>query len=413
MGLLTNETLLKTLDRRLACASSVDVAVAWATRGPALDRLVAFADRRNRDAVRAVVGTWSHITDPQVLELLDRSCRLHIVCGEYAHFHPKYYRFNNGTRAWVWIGSANLTHGGFSDNTELVFETEGDAADRAWFDAIFREPTADNRLLIAEYRARLNRTAGKGEVGDRHREVAEMPEGGHPIGLIKGRLLTWPGYLSALRTCDRVLRTLSARPGRRPFAVYSLPVGYLATIAAGNRALAQEDWSYFAPRDQHAILGIEFEGHDYGHLGCMRRAGEANDCFTIDTPAHVGTRRRIRDALADFAAGAPANLPEAGQRCIDTLRRIDGVGVGVASRLMALSVPDRAIAVNGGSRAGLEALTGIPAVELGAGREYNRLLAWLQRQPWHGSLEPKDDFERQLWRCRAALLDAFVAGYGG
>ena len=92
---------------------------------------------------------------------------------------------------------------------------------------------------------------------------------------------------------------------------------------------------------------------------------------------------------------------------------LDGVGIGVATRLMALYAPDCAISVNSNSRPGLEALTNgkVSAADLAAGRDYDRLLAWLQAQRWYGSAEPPGLFEATAWRYRAALIDPFVAGY--
>jgi HKD family nuclease len=411
MALLTKGTLLDSLDRRLACASSVDLAVAWVTKGPALDRLIDFAKSRRPEDVRAIVGTWSHITDPDELERLDRHCRLRIMSGEFSHFHPKYYRFNNGTGAHVWIGSANLTVGGFLENTELVYETEGSAADKAWFDAMFAERTAGNDLLIAEYRARLKRNGANGgnAYGRGHCDV-ENRAAGRRIDLLRSRSLCWAGYVQALRQCDGMLRAEAKRDAKSPFSIYSLPVGYLATIAEGGAALHQADWHRFSRRGRQAILGlIDDKGDDLGHLGSLQAAGWAKHLFLADEPDQLEKRSKIQKALAAFFAEAPSNLPAAGQACHDRLCEIQGIGTTAATRLMALYAPAHAISVTSNSQRGLAELSGLPAGQLG--NRYGDLLAWLKRQPWFGSLEPQDPFERRLWEGRAALVDAFVVGY--
>ena len=409
MGLLTKETLLPTLDQRLATASSVDVAVAWATNGPALDRLIDFARRRRREDVRVIVGTWNETTDPDSLERLDKHCDLHVIPGEYAHFHPKYYRFNNCTTSFVWIGSANLTTSGFTENTELVFETEGSQADKDWFDSLFGAPTADNALLIAEYRARWRRGAINGRLQQSDHALAHCD---HPLELLLGRALTWAGFVAALRRCDFVMRAVTEQPGQHPSSIYSLRTSYLATLMAGHQALRRQDWSSFTPRDQHALLGLAYQGHDYSHMGGLRHAVEAKAYFAVDAQPHAEIRRHIKATLDAFDAGAPANLPDSGQRCVEQLRRIPGIGVAAATRLMALFAPGRAISVNPSNCSGLEALSGVPAARLQNGQDYDRLLAWLQRQVWYGSEPPKDPFEQRLWHDRAALVDAFAAGYG-
>jgi hypothetical protein len=207
-----------------------------------------------------------------------------------------------------------------------------------------------------------------------------------------------------------MLRAEAKREGKQPFSIYSLPVGYLATIAEGRAALHQADWSGFSRRGRQAILGlVDDAGDDLGQLGTLQAAGRVMRLFLADEPDQWEKRRHIQAALAAFAANAPANLSAAGQACQDRLCEVPGIGTGAATRLMALYAPAHAISVTNASRDGLAELSGLPAGQLG--NRYGDLLAWLKRQPWFGSLEPQDPFERRLWEGRAALVDAFVVGY--
>jgi hypothetical protein len=73
---------------------------------------------------------------------------------------------------------------------------------------------------------------------------------------------------------------------------------------------------------------------------------------------------------------------------------------------MALARPDYFVVVNAKSRSWLSEVTGLRLT--GKKRSYQKLIDWVCKQPWHASVEPKDEWEKSIWRVRAALLDAFA-----
>ena len=97
----------------------------------------------------------------------------------------------------------------------------------------------------------------------------------------------------------------------------------------------------------------------------------------------------------------------------------NGFGPGAATRLLTLARPDRFVSVNGQSAAELARLSGehdnpaLLAADQKARDEwvrenYAELLTWVYDQPWFKEPEPDEPLERPIWKCRVALLDAFV-----
>ena len=84
------------------------------------------------------------------------------------------------------------------------------------------------------------------------------------------------------------------------------------------------------------------------------------------------------------------------------------MGYGTATLLLTLARPDRLLSLNGASKKGLGALSGLRYSTLGQPENYRKLLQWLYKQPWYKGGEPRDEDLAAIWRVRAALVDSFV-----
>jgi len=120
--LLTHDTLSNRLDEHLKNSDRMDLAVAWAADCDALARLCEFA--KNGGTLRAIVGIWGNATHPNALRSIQRCAQLRIVPD--SRFHPKFYLFHQPHHRIGWIGSANLTRGGFEQNEELIYAFSDD-----------------------------------------------------------------------------------------------------------------------------------------------------------------------------------------------------------------------------------------------------------------------------------------------
>jgi HKD family nuclease len=125
MPLLDTDDLSFRFDELLKSATSVDIAVAWITSCGELDRLCAVASTK---PVRVVVGLTGNATHPVALRTLRAAAAVRVGYGQPRTFHPKLYLFRSMGSTTAWIGSANLTTGGFALNCELVHEFSDDGA---------------------------------------------------------------------------------------------------------------------------------------------------------------------------------------------------------------------------------------------------------------------------------------------
>ena len=103
------------------------------------------------------------------------------------------------------------------------------------------------------------------------------------------------------------------------------------------------------------------------------------------------------DAYPDLAFDAYERMTE-----------LDGVGPGIATRLLSLARPDRFVSVNRGSRNRLAQYSGLKPGTLGTKGNYRKLLKFIYKQRWFLAPEPDNRLGASIWGMRAALLDCFT-----
>jgi len=120
---------------------------------------------------------------------------------------------------------------------------------------------------------------------------------------------------------------------------------------------------------------------------------------------HLTSIQRIVQGVVDEPGSA---FPEAAVRAYGQLGAIEGIGSGIATRLLALARPDRFVSLNGASKEGLARSFGVAPGTLSEPRSYGRLLNRLYSEAWYRDARPIDAREESIrWMC-AALLDCFV-----
>ena len=186
---------LKRFNANLERSERVDMAVAWATSGSALEWLEDAASRRGV-SVPAIVGTYGNATDPDALERLEHIGKPRLVSERGAMFHPKIYIFRGDQKSMAWIGSANFTRGGIEANEEAVFETTRIDSVSRWFTDRWRECGKLSPNAIADYRRRrrLNPPPRvlRGMTG-------KLSRGGNDRLAFLDQADDWSGHLAALR----------------------------------------------------------------------------------------------------------------------------------------------------------------------------------------------------------------------
>lgn len=400
--LLTRDTLINRLEHHLKTATQIDVAVAWASECDALRRLLEFVN--NGGSLRAIIGITGNATTPSALRSIQKCAQLRIPTGAKRLFHPKLYLFHAKTERISWVGSANLTRPGFQQNDELVFEfADDDNQAMRWFDTkwsmLGNDEDCDRTLKKYE------QTWQPPSALPRTPEPYERPVKTGEIYEVAGGLTDWDSFVRAVTEADRYWSVIweSERP------VTGDGTSWLETITRGHAVALRKDWDKLSEDDRRLLLGR----HPWGLLGSMGPAGRANKVFVQASQSNLRIRRIIRDALQPTIDADSIAFAKAACDFIEAVCEIDGFGGAIATRLLALARPDRAISVNNGSRVRLAQLTGLPKNSLNnvprrRRRSYLDLLQWFEGQGWYSSPSPRNAYERVLADARGALIDTLV-----
>jgi HKD family nuclease len=401
--------LSERFQENVECSTHVDIAVAWATKTPVLDRLVK-AVKENGVSLRIIVGTHGNATDPDILDRLNKIGELRIVPHRGPLFHPKVYIFHGEEDSIALIGSANFTNGGFGENIEAVFETKPSRSVRKWFNSQWKKcgKFPENKSKRSRSEA-IERYRRRRRLKPPSRILAEiigkpMRDPGNRLGYFD-QVQDWRGYVKALDQCQK---WWEGRP--EGWTVYDDTRSWTHTIEQVGLIATTDDWNDLTEDEIRQLLGRYNDGVlDSGLLGTMRP--KAVNVFRED----MELRQRLNDAVQTVVNAHPTDFPRVAVTAVDHITGEGDIGVGVATRILALARPDRVISLNGASGDGLEQI--FPGIDklnpakysygtvLG---HYGRFLGRLYEEPWFDSKKPRGAREQRLWSMRAALLDCFV-----
>ena len=347
---------------------------------------------------RIVVGLSNHFTDPITLRRLHESAALRVVPDTPPGiFHPKYYRFR-GEGTICWIGSANLTGGGFGGNDELVHEFDEDAGeDGSWFEMLWNLLDTDPEPVIADYEARYKppKPPPRRPHHDDEPDLVPMFSGG-----------TWLEFVAGLQSRDAYCHY-----HEYGWDVLGATHSYLHTILTGREVarLSAARWQSLSKRECYILRGHNTEDGGWGLLGTLKGAGKVSNAFNPARMPGVGpVRMQVRQQIQLVLDAADNEIADVAHSAVQAIRAIDGFGSAAATRLLTLARPDSLVSVNTESADGLGVLSGLPRTRDSLADHYGELLQWVYEQPWCNANQPHDPLERMIWNCRVALLDAFV-----
>lgn len=412
LNILPTEKLLPRLKELLATTTKIHMAMAWAGGHKAPKLIIDWAARQG-NVLQTIVGTTGTATSPEALRGFLRHGKLQLRPLKTERlFHPKLLIFHGNKTSFAWVGSANLTDGGFGANTEAVIELSGDISKiTKFFNALWKQGRLATEEDINEYEETrrdrlLKREASASSefiVYPSDRLDLLLPDAGHD----------WPSYLHALHDCDTLWHTSDW-----PHTIYSGEHNYLTAIGRIRSILAGLTDAPWDRDDIRQIFGYTTRNSEIDLdaryvLGAMHRP--YNRLLNTLTSPSLGTalRRRIVTGLASIRNAEPHRIPDMAEAFINGLR--DGQNTGldvwpsVSTRLLAITRPDVCVSSNRQSRTGLRRLFLVDRkVNLVTGAGYAELLRTIQTRPWWKSNAPPSGLEHRLWQHRAALLDAFV-----
>ena len=406
MSLIRGNRLLQRFGERLAEAIKVDIAVAWANSCDAVEALHKRIDEGI--AIRIAVGVSGNITSPTTLRRLQISAEQKRVELRIARlrqegiFHPKYFCFCGPGRTVCWVGSANLTRRGFGVNNELVHEFEDSAGEgRDWFESLWDSLKPEPGPAIDDYEKRWK---------PRKFIPRPRPSGGTPELVPLSNQSTWDDFVGGLRVRDDHCRSEKRIDEQgNSWDVLGLDHSYIHTISTGREVARLPDWGNLTQRECYILYGFDREEGTWGLLGSLRGAGRVARVFTRERMPGVGpVRMQIHRQVKQVLNATDNEVARIAHRAVQEIRSIEGFGAAAATRLLTLARPDCLVSVNNESAARLGALSGQPQTRDSLADNYVELLNWVYEQPWFHARQPDDPSEREIWNCRAALLDAFV-----
>ena len=399
MPLIASGQLLTRFVELLNASTHVDIAVAWVGPGLAVEALI---ERAERTEVRLAVGLSGNATEPATLRRLmeQENVQLRVAPAPRGGiFHPKFYRFRSPRSAICWIGSVNFTRRGFGANAELVKEfRDRENAGGTWFDALWQGLDADPGPAIDHYEEHYRPPRPGVYGGDGQNWQGELPN--------LGDIDTWADFVDGLHTLDDYCH-------HRGFSwdVLGDTFSYLHTIGAGRDVVRRGNWQRFTRHHRNVLLGLPQwdNGGSWGLLGNMGMARAAIGAFT--PPVNHGV---LNDVLVEVGTVVEhegenfAGFAEAAQEAMEGIMELQGFGPAVASRILTLARPDGLVSVNTASEDGLGAFADMQPAAQFLTENYEHLLETLYDTQWFQEPEPDNAFHREIWRCRAALVDAFV-----
>ena len=408
MPLIKGNLLLQRFAELANQSRRVDIAVAWATSCDAIDALA------ECDAdIRIVVGVSNNVTNPSTLRRLAEFAELRITPDEPSRiFHPKFYCFY-GERTVCWVGSANLTNGGFGGNVELVHEFEDNGNEyRAWFERLWETLYPDPMPAIREYESYYTPTKPKRRPQPKYPSIKrDLPS--------LADIVTWADFVEGLRAYNSYYRNQKYN-----FDVLGETHSWLHTIRTGRDVIRRNDWADLTQRECRILRGFtakdDVEGA-WGLLGDMSSSRQAS--FVLNNknmPDVRSDRQQIRDLIEPIVLIAD-NITDVAHMAVQAIRKVrrlegertkrQGIGPAATTRWLALACPDCLVSVNNASAPGLGEISGLPRNSEKLANVYSELLLWLQDRPWFNEFngqQPEDHWERVIWNCRAALVDVFV-----
>ena len=398
---LIEGNFLERFEQLASQAERIDVAVAWARRCKALEALA-----KSDAEIRIVVGLSGNVTCPKALCRMAEFAKLRVVPDKPRRiFHPKYFCFH-GEKTICWVGSVNLTHSAFEGNDELIHEFDDSTReDLNWFESLWRALDCEPGPLIDDYKERYEEARWE-----------PPPSGGTSEFMPLLNQSTWDDFVRGLQTCDYLCRSqkLTDKKGNR-WDILGRDHSYLDTISTGRKVARLPDWDNLKKSQCYILLGRDDDEGTWGLLGSIWPKGEIAKVFNPKRMPTVGpVREKILHYVKQVREATNNEIAHIAHEAVREIRwnddLLNGFGPSAATRLLTLARPDCLVSVNGKSAGGLAKLAGLErsTTPESLANNYEELLNWVHDQPWFKAPEPAVPRERELWKSRAALLDAFV-----
>lgn len=386
--IVQGQSLAETLIELIKKHTYFSFAVAWASAETDVFKII---KTNNKKIKNAVIGTHFYQTHPAVLESFAGSKKVRFVFQPQGVFHPKVYLLWSNSCWDLLIGSANLTAGALSQNSELMlYVSSGHDKGVALKNGVLKQIEAYWEMgevvtgdMAEKYRSlwmlqqsRLRRISGtysSNGIGTPpiHTEIMSM---------------SWSEYYRRVQAdpyhgyeprCDLLDLAHIAFKGSESFS--NMELGLRKTIAG-------------LPNDfnEHAGWFGSMKGSGYYHQAINNNdafISRALDCIPL---AGAVTRKCYDSYVEEFVRAFPNGRH----------------GVGTASRLLAFKRPDYFVCLDSKNKSNICKDFGIRPTGITYERYWGDLICRIHDSARWNSPEPKAQRERRVWKGRAAMLDA-------
>lgn len=363
--------------------SHLDVAVAWA--GNPVLTFPFKALQGNVKTIRTTVGTAFNQTHPDaIVWLKENKADVRVVRDSVGLFHPKVYLFRDGECFALFVGSSNLTYGGFRSNSEVNCLIEGPNVpdDIAILQRTLDEWRSDEFSFVpssqwlTEYRKRY--MSRPPQAASQSMSAASWL-----------READWDAYYAGVLTKLRDL-------GRSV-------QGYHDVLDAA-RELLPVPWSvtYFDDIERRRLIG------GIGKYGWLGHVSASISFKSMVAKGPVESWRTITTALNSIAE---MDEPLDWRRLEKQLVRLRSLGptMNVWGRLLCLVRPDLYCTVSNESvRTTLSLMAGVPRTRFSEPGGYVKLIELIHSLPWFNSKSPSTPEESAVWRRRVGFLDGVL-----
>lgn len=391
--LTTSIELNTAFDRCSREYSRLHLAVAWCGSPDAAPIFKSL--KRVSGELTATIGVAFSHTHPTAIDWFLRSeADIRVFRGDEILFHPKVYLFSDADRYAAFVGSSNLTRGGFYGNIEVntliegSFDNQTDADIRELLDALKLwhspaqsfEPTAD---WLAAYREQFEAVKSKSQSVDVDTPPNHEDTAWSAVWLGKD---DWKAYY------QRVLEGLR-QSGRTAD-------GYHDVLNQAAEKLPLP-WAtpYFEDIEKRRIMGGITR---YGWLGHVSASGMFRKLLANGSPEQHQTIAEVINKVANWNSPIPWADMET------ELNRLMALGfkMNVWGRFLALVRPDLYCTVAADTlRHNLADALNVSPDDFFHPAGYIELLKLLHLSPWYQSVEPTNDTERAIWQRRVAFMD--------
>ncbi len=370
------------------------VATAWATDGGdfELSEVLLEAFKRHPDDV-VVIGKDFNGTDPAFLWKLWPLIRVHDSSD--GTFHPKVYVFRSGDSFQAIVGSSNFTPSGFGDNIEVNLLLTGPCSDE-----LFGILTKKVESLHYD-----GRRMGIGEFEDYEVAYNKMRQrkansNGHKGGTVPSTRKT----STLLGDGEKLLRsnwdTFASEVKKDGAWKERLEV---LVQAKGILERGRFDLDRISTDDINKIIGKAYP-YDKTYPNFRYHGTAGSGCFVQCSQLKPSP---LRSAVKVFPRSSKVNHKDF-LKFVSVTKKLDGIRIGSASRLLAMLRPDTFMSVNRGNRNALARSFGIiPGGLLGEEwyEAYWEMHEMFWTSPWYRSTRPESSVAT-LWDSRVAMLDA-------